>query len=266
VTLGLNIRSSINTSDSTNIITNIPAGTRLLLLETDGPSKVGAVNQWVRVRTPNGMEGFAAAWYLELVVQESPGTPTDSGSTESPSTEETPGPVSEPPANGIQVRVRGIISSLRIRSSKDVTSNANVVTAVAAGTILTLVDAFEEAKIGEANQWVRVRDANGNEGLSVAWFLEKVGEETPALEMNPAKKYLVVSDAAGEAGTILRKTASNKGEVQMNLMPGMLLIVIEPYSKAKSKLGQQNQWIYVRGPGGPEKKLGYVLSQFVKLP
>ena len=68
----------------------------------------------------------------------------------------------------------------------------------------------------------------------------------------------MVSDAAA-----LRKTASNSAVVQMNLLPGMLLIVIEPYTKAKGKLGKQNQWIYVRGPN---RKLGYVLSQFVQLP
>jgi hypothetical protein len=49
----------------------------------------------------------------------------------------------------------------------------------------------------------------------------------------------------------------------MHLTPGMLLIVIEPYAKAKGKLDKVGEWIYVRGPN---KKLGYVLSQFVKLP
>ena len=85
----------------------------------------------------------------------------------------------------------------------------------------------------------------------------------PAQPMDPNKKYLVVSDAAGPGGTAMRKTASNSAPVQMTLTPGMLLIVIEPYAKARGKLGQQNQWIYVRGPN---KKPGYVLSQFVKLP
>lgn len=175
VTWGLNIRSSIDTSSAANIVTSVPAGTQLLLLEADGPSKVGAVNQWVRVREPGGREGFAAAWYLEQVPGESP----------APSTGPTPGPGSEAPA------------------------------------------------------------------------------PTPTPQMDPKKKYLVVSDEAGVGGTVLRKTASKTGIAQMTLLPGMLLIVIEPYAKAKGKLGKQNQWIYVRGPN---KKLGYVLSQFVKLP
>ena len=76
--------------------------------------------------------------------------------------------------------------------------------------------------------------------------------------MDPKKKYLMVT-----ADTVLRKTASKSAASQMALTSGMLLIVIEPYAKAKGKLGKQDQWIYVRGPN---KKLGYVLSQFVKLP
>jgi hypothetical protein len=87
----------------------------------------------------------------------------------------------------------------------------------------------------------------------------------PTPPMDPSKKYLVVSDAAGPAGTELRQKASNSSPSQMHLTPGMLLIVIEPYTKAKSKLGKQNEWIYVRGPG-TTKRLGYVLSQFVRLP
>ena len=81
--------------------------------------------------------------------------------------------------------------------------------------------------------------------------------------MDPNKKYLVVSDAAGAAGTELRQKASDSAPSQMHLTPGMLLSVIEPYAKAKGKLDKVGQWIYVRGPN---KKLGYVLSQFVKLP
>lgn len=87
VTWGLNIRSSIDTSSMANVVASVPAGTQLLLLESDGASKIGGINQWVRVREPGGKEGFAAAWYLERVAAEAP----------APTTEPAPGPVSEPP-------------------------------------------------------------------------------------------------------------------------------------------------------------------------
>ncbi len=177
VTLGLNIRSSTDISSMANVVATVLAGTELLLLDADGPSRVGKDGKWVRVREPGGREGFAAAWYLEPVAGGTSGSSTGSGS--------------------------------------------------------------------------------GSAGETTG------GSSVPAQPMDPKKKYLMVSDAAGPNGTILRKTASNSGVAQMTLLPGMLLIVIEPYTKAKGKLGKQNQFIYVRGPN---KKLGYVLSQFVKLP
>jgi hypothetical protein len=64
VTWGLNIRSSIDTSTTANIIVSVPAGTLLTIIEADGMAKLGAVNQWVRVLDNKGREGFAAAWYL----------------------------------------------------------------------------------------------------------------------------------------------------------------------------------------------------------
>jgi len=178
---------------------------------------------------------------------------------------------------GPRARVKDEVTlGLNIRSSTDISSMANVITTVLAGTELLLLDADGTSKVGVLNQWVRVRESGGREGFVAAWYLDLVpggtstsstgstsGSSVPAQQMDPKKKYLMVSDAAGASGTALRKTASNSAVVQMNLLPGMLLIVIEPYTKAKGKLGKQNQWIYVRGPN---RKLGYVLSQFVQLP
>ena len=219
-------------------------------------------------------------------------TPASSGTTSTPQPQPTP---ASTPAGGIQARVTDEVTAfLRIRTSTDTSSDANVVATVTAGTILTIVNAADESKLGINGQWVRVRTAQGQEGMTAAWFLEKVAGATPAPStgatpspvseapastpsappapspapsptppLDPTKKYLVVSAAAGAGGTSLRKTASNKGITLMILTPGMFLIVIEPYAKATSKLSKQDQWIYVRGPN---KKPGYVLSQFVKLP
>ena len=180
LTWGLNVRSSPDTSSPANIIVSVSAGTELILLDPDGASKIGT-QQWVRVLEPGGREGYAAAWYLDLVSSGAPAPSTGSTSgsgSEAPSS--TPSPGTPAPSS----------------------------------------------------------------------------PSTP--QMDPKKKYLMVS-----ADTVLRKTASKSAASQMALTSGMLLIVIEPYAKAKGKLGKQNQWIYVRGPN---KKLGYVLSQFVKLP
>ena len=530
LTWGLNIRSSTDTSSMTNVVASVPAGTELVLLDAAGASKIGS-QQWVRVREPGGKEGWAAAWYLDLVSGGSPAPSTESASTPVSGAAASTPAVS--PSGIIQVRVSDAVTAgLRIRSSTSTVSDANIITTVAAGTILTLVNASDEPKVGGNGQWVRVRTPQGQEGMTAAWFLEKVetteptsapvseapttpstpssitilrsrpsigaGLETipmeapaasmindnnllariwnkyggllsaiaskmefdpaiavailaqesggqpygtdgrlfirfenhlfntywgkknvavyndhfqigspawtghkwrpkasvawrtchtsqsaewevfsfaqtlddeaakksismglpqvlgsnfavlgfasvkdmfnafvvsernqvvaffdflqgnapiatnalkkrdfktiasiyngagnadqygklieshynnfnklrgtqpadsstpvPPQQMDPNKKYLVVSDAVGPGGMELRKTASNTAESQMHLTPGMLLIVIEPYAKATGKLDKVGQWIYVRGPN---KKLGYVLSQFVRLP
>jgi hypothetical protein len=184
---------------------------------------------------------------------------------------------------GPRARVKAEVTlGLNIRSSTDISSMANVVATVLAGTELLLLDADGPSKVGKDGKWVRVREPGSREGYAAAWYLEMVaggssapssgsgstsettdGSSFPSQPLNPKKKYLMVSGVAGPNGVTLYKTASKSAASQMTLLPGMFLIVIEPYAKAKGKLGKQNQFIYVRGPN---KKLGYVLSQYVQLP
>jgi SH3 domain-containing protein/peptidase C39-like protein len=194
VTWGLNVRSSIDTSSMANVVATLPAGTQLILLESDGASKIGAINQWVRVRTPQGQEGFVAAWYLEKVPEATP----------APTTEPTPGPVSEPPA-----------------STPEPPSDSSSTTPPSAPT----------------------------------------APEPPKEDKN--KLVVIVSSAVGPSGLRLRKTASKGGALIAILKAGTRLTVLEPAPKAKAKIGQANQWLYVRGP---DNQRGYVGSEYVTLP
>ena len=186
VTWGLNIRSSVDTSSMANVVATVPAGTVLTLLDSDGVSKIGAINQWVRVRTPLGREGFAAAWYLEAV----PGT------TPAPATGPASSPASEP--SGTPVSTPATPSA----PATTTTSNKN------------------------------------------------------------GKLIVVVSTAVGTSGLRMRKTASQGGALVVVLQAGTPLTVLEPAQKAKAKIGQANQWLYVRGPNNQR---GYVGAQYVTL-
>jgi hypothetical protein len=110
VTWGLNVRSSTDTSSMANLVVNVPAGTELALIEANAESKLGMNGQWVRVRTAQGQEGFAAAWYLEKVAGTTPAPVAEPASSRvneapvpssptppAPVTESTPNPVSETP-------------------------------------------------------------------------------------------------------------------------------------------------------------------------
>ena len=205
------------------------------------------------------------------------------------------------PASGAYARVMDSVTwGLNVRSSTDTSSMANVVVSVPAGTQLLLVDAAEAAKIGQSNQWVRVREPGGRQGFAAAWFLEKVAGTTPvpATEPTPGpasepsssttpttipsstpstppsttpstpaelpkdKLTVVVSEAVGTSGLRLRKTPSKGGTLVMVLKAGTRLTVVEPANKAKAKVGKINQWIYVREPNGNR---GYVGAEYVKL-
>ena len=181
VTWGLNIRSSIDTSSMANVLAVVPAGTQLALLESDGVSKVGAVNQWVRIRTPQGQEGFAAAWYLENVPVATP----------APTPEPTPGPISEPPAmpdvpptppeppkeekkdDKLIVVVSSAVGTSGLRLRKSPSKGGALIAVLKGGTRLTVLDPAKKAKarIGKANQWLHVRTPNNQRGYVSAEYV-----------------------------------------------------------------------------------------------
>ena len=182
VTWGLNVRSSIDTSSMANVLAVVPAGTQLALLELDGASKVGAINQWVRVRVPQGQEGFAAAWYLEPVAVTTP----------APVPEPTPGPITEPPVftpevpdsppeppteekkdDKLIVLVSRVVGASGLRLRKSPSKGGALIAILKAGTRLTVLDPAKKAKsrIGKANQWLQVRTPDNQRGYVSAEYV-----------------------------------------------------------------------------------------------
>ena len=177
VTWGLNIRSSIDTSSLANLIESVPAGTLLALLEADGESKIGAINQWVRVRTPSNKEGFAAAWYLEKVATTPAPTPQPSPSP-SPTPQPNPHPEPQPappPVNDPVTRLKVVTrSSAKIYDRASV--KGKVVSTQAAGSVLACLEAQDVArpKVGVKGQWLNVRYATAKKGYVQADLVELV--------------------------------------------------------------------------------------------
>jgi hypothetical protein len=64
---GLRLRSAPNTSAS--VVRNLPANTTLLVLESAAlaRTKIGVLDQWLNIRTPDATEGYVAAWYVVTV-------------------------------------------------------------------------------------------------------------------------------------------------------------------------------------------------------
>jgi hypothetical protein len=177
VTWGLNIRSSIDTSSMANVVASVPAGTYLLVLDSDGEGKIGGVNQWVRVRDAQGHEGFAAAWYLEKIAGSTPPPIMEPAST---SGNEAPSPkpastLSQPVEDkeALSVIVSSSVGPAGLRMRKQPSKGAALVAILSAGTYLTVLDDAVKAKskIGKANQWILVRDEKKNRGYVAAEFV-----------------------------------------------------------------------------------------------
>ena len=175
VTWGLNIRSSTDTSSMANLVVNVPAGTELLLLEAGAEAKIDVQGQWVWVRTAQGQEGFAAAWFLEKVagttpapvtvpapspVNETPvpASPTPVTSTPVPS---TPPPAPEPPKLQVVVKAAGT------KVYNAAAATASVLTTEKAGAKLTVVEAADtaKAKVGVKGKRINVKASNGKRGF-----------------------------------------------------------------------------------------------------
>ena len=163
VTAGLNIRSSIDTSSRANVLATVPAGTDLLIVETDGASKIGAINQWIRVRDAQGHEGYAAAWYLEKVPGAKPVPVTEPTPEPVPSGAETPAsaPAPAPEPTKLLVRVKSGGAKIYKTASK-----GQVVSTEKSGARLVVVEAANKAasKIGVAGKWITVKATNGSRG------------------------------------------------------------------------------------------------------
>jgi len=180
VTWGLNVRSSTDTSTMANLVVNVPAGTELALTEANAESKLGINGQWVRVRTAQGQEGFAAAWYLEKVagttqapVTEPAPSPVNEAplpSSPTPVTESTPSPVSEtpvvpaPPPEPVKVQV--IVKAAGTKIYKSATA-AVVMSTEKANARLTVVEPVDgaKAKIGVKGKRINVKASTGSRGF-----------------------------------------------------------------------------------------------------
>lgn len=182
VTWGLNIRSSIDTSSMTNVVDTVIAGTQLLLLEADGLAKVGGVNQWVRVRTPDGREGFCAAWYLEKVPAEPPPVVTEPapgpGSEAPAPIPSTPTPSTPPPVvpepKKLTLKVSSSVGKSGLRMRKYPSLGGALVMTLKAGTKLTVLEPADKAKtkVGKASQWIYIREPTGKRGYVAARYVE----------------------------------------------------------------------------------------------
>jgi hypothetical protein len=169
-TAGLRLRAAPNLEAPT--LTYESAGARLHVIEAEAAAqaKIGVANQWVRVRDPQELEGYVAAWYLEKAASAEPSPPIPS--TPPPPT--PPAPVPEPDLQKLDVLVSKTVGTAGLRLRKFPSVFGALVAIERAGARLTVLEKPEKAKVkvGRVGQWLNVRDPNGRRGYVMAQYVQ----------------------------------------------------------------------------------------------
>lgn len=121
--------------------------------EDDVKKKIGQFNQWLQVQTPNGISGYTAAWYLTFKSRPEPVIPT---------------PVTGKPIQYVQVESPEF--GLKVRGGPG--TNHKEVWWVPHATMLESQEnkATTGNKVGQQDQWIKVRTPAQKEGYVAAWY------------------------------------------------------------------------------------------------
>jgi hypothetical protein len=240
-----------------------PAQVPAPVAEPITPSTTGFASKSVAPAPPipgPAAEPITPATPASVLRSVAPATPTSAPKSATPSTPvpaAPPAPQSTPAT--LTVLVSQHIGSVGLRLRDQPTTNSNTLAILSAGAELTLLEPADQAllKIGQVNQWLNVRDENGNLGYVAAWYVKP----NPALSLSPASKPLtVLVSSQASAGLRLRDRPSVYGNILEVLLPGTSLTVLEPASTARAKIGVVNQWLNVKLLGG---MIGYVAAWYV---
>jgi predicted flap endonuclease-1-like 5' DNA nuclease len=161
----LKLRSGPGTEHE--ILARLPDGTVLVALEPveEVRRKVGSHGEWLRVQSPEGEVGHAAAWYLDYQ------------------------PIPLEPEEEIYryVRVESPGFGLRVRSGPG--TNHEQVWWVPHATVLeTLDDPFVvQRKIGTHGDWLHVRTPARKEGYVAAWYVSAMEKKDLRQPVRPAR-------------------------------------------------------------------------------
>jgi uncharacterized protein YvpB len=171
VTLGLNIRTSEDTSTKANIVASAQAGDLLTIIEPNGWTKIGGINQWVRVRTKNGKEGLAAAWYLEKVPGE---VYPSTAETVSRSSSEAENP--SPAPSALVIIVKATVGNLGLKIHETASTKSKMLAKEPMRAQLTVLEDARMAvkKLGVPGKWLFVQNADGVQGFVQAEFVKKL--------------------------------------------------------------------------------------------
>jgi len=146
--------------DESTLIKRLPLNASLVVIEPgeEARRKLGVVGEWIRVRDITGVMGYVAAWYV---------TPRDKPALGV--REDTP---EFQPDSEAELLLHTTPDLLALRSEPRV-AEETLIKWLPTGTELLVLEEEGEDKIGEVNEWLKVRDVEEDEGYVAAWFVVK---------------------------------------------------------------------------------------------
>jgi hypothetical protein len=141
------------------VIRRVPVTETLICIEPANQAipKIGVQGQWLRVRDASNKEGYVAAWYVRYA----------SGSSAQAASVATVAS-----NNGGPLKVRATAEGTALRK-QPIISDATLIKRLPLGTELVVLEPNAESKIGRNDQWIKVKDPTGTEGVVAAWFVAR---------------------------------------------------------------------------------------------
>jgi len=286
VAAGLRLRAASTTASDTVAIE--PPGAFLRVTESvEGAlSKIGAYDQWIKVRDEAGRDGYVAAWYVQKGITVPPvedGEETG-GATEPtepepvpepvpvtpPEPESTPEPVEEhqPEIEGLTVYVLQSVGTVGLRLRKTPSLGGTLVAIESAGTALTALEPEGSArlKIGVKGKWLQVSDPKNLQGYVAAEYVELRDESASPVPgtdeadvPEPVAEVVTIYVSEAAAAGLRLRSAPNTNSSTLKILPANTSLTL--LEGTLDLIGKYNIWLKVREPEGTE---GFVAAWYVR--
>jgi hypothetical protein len=171
------------------------------------------------------------------------------------------GPTAQPPVDTggpATIQVVSIVDGLALRQQPFIGTD-NLIGRLSIGSQLGVLDAEAEArpKIGVINQWLHVRDPQGNIGYVAAWYVSLPDQPssqppvpTPGPIVQTGENLIVQANVDGLALRTQPVVADNTLIKRLPFDSDFL--VLEDVSGATQKLGKVDQWLKVQDVEGDQ--------------
>jgi len=188
--------------------------------------------RWIQVQRADGMDGFVAAWYLQL----QPPSPTP------------PEPAPEPaPAGPLVVYAT---EPLNVRKGPS-TGTSRIAIALPHEPLTVIGDRGAAlARLGDRGEWLQVRLSDGCKGHVAAWYVRT--------EPGPAPQTLLTVYPTEDMN--MRERPTVKARLISRLAHNAPLTVCDDPERARVLVGRYDEWLYVETVEGQR---GWVAAWYV---